>query len=229
MERDILSEQIAYYRARAPEYDASIATAEDFQGAFAVARDLLWQLGPYGQTAELACGTGMWTQTLLKISGHITAIDAAPEMLAIARQTTPPGRVSYQQADLFHWEPEQTYDLVFFANWLSHVPPGKLDVFLQTVCRAVRPQGLLVIIDQDAPTPDDLQIMRQGEEGQVYAERTLGNGSVMTIIKAFYDLNILQEKLTALHCAVTASRLSDVFFFLSAQKAGTDESGEHLS
>jgi len=218
MQRDVLCEQIAYYRARAPEYDASVAADGDVQGAFALARNLLWQLGPYGQTAELACGTGIWTEALLQISGHITAIDAAPEMLAIARQKIPQGRVSYHQANLFDWEPGQTYDLVFFANWLSHVPPGKLDTFLHTVCRAVRPEGSLVIVDQYAPTLEDQQIMRQGTEGQVYAERALGNGCVMTIIKAFYDLSMLQERLTALHFAVTVSRLSDVFFFLSAKQ-----------
>jgi demethylmenaquinone methyltransferase/2-methoxy-6-polyprenyl-1,4-benzoquinol methylase len=225
MERNTLYEQIAYYRARAQEYDESLAAAEDLQGTFALARELLWQLGPYEQVAELACGTGIWTQALLQISGHITAIDAAPEMLAIARQKTQEARVSYQQTDLFQWKPEHSYDLVFFANWLSHVPPGKLAAFLRSVSHAVGTGGSLVIIDQFAPMPEDQQIMKQGQEGYIYAERALGNGDVFTIIKAFYDLPMLQEMLTALHFAVTVSRLSDVFFFLCAKKVATGESG----
>jgi 2-polyprenyl-3-methyl-5-hydroxy-6-metoxy-1,4-benzoquinol methylase len=40
------------------------------------------------------------------------------------------------------------YDLVFFANWLSHIPPQQLDAFLGIVARAVRPGGSLVIVDQ---------------------------------------------------------------------------------
>jgi ubiquinone/menaquinone biosynthesis C-methylase UbiE len=229
MDHDRLSEQIAYYQARAREYDESVAAAEDLQEAFAEARDLLWRLGPYEQVAELACGTGIWTQALLQISGHITAIDASPEMLAIARQKTREAHVSYQQADLFQWQPACSYDLVFFANWLSHVPPGKLADFLHTVSRAVRTDGYLVIIDQFAPTPEDRQIMREGEEGQVYAERSLDNGDVFTIIKAFYDLSMLQKRLTALHFTVTVSRLSDVFFFLSAQKVATGTGGMQQS
>lgn len=217
MEHDILYEQIAYYCARAQEYDASIETAEELQGAFAQAKDLLWQLGPFGQVVELACGTGIWTQILLQMSCHITAIDAAPEMLAIAQQKTGEARVSYQQTDIFHWEPDQSYDLVFFANWLSHVPPAELAAFLSSVSRAVRQGGYLIIIDQDVPTPEDRQIMRNGKEGTMYAERPLSNGEIFTIIKTFYDLVTLRETLNALYFEVTFSRLSDVFFFLCAK------------
>jgi demethylmenaquinone methyltransferase/2-methoxy-6-polyprenyl-1,4-benzoquinol methylase len=96
-------------------------------------------MGPYEQVLELACGTGTWTQVLLPIAHDITAIDAAPEMLTIARQKLGNAPVSYQQADVFQWEPRQEYDLVFFANWLSHVLPKDLDAFLRKVARAVRP------------------------------------------------------------------------------------------
>ncbi|HEY1352711.1 MAG TPA: class I SAM-dependent methyltransferase [Ktedonobacteraceae bacterium] len=218
MERDVFDEQIAYYRARAPEYDEAIADAAVLQGAFAQARDLLWQLGPYRQVVELACGTGIWTQILLQMSEQITALDAAPEMLAIARQKTGEARVSYRQTDLFQWEPEQTYDLAFFANWLSHVPPGKLEAFLSRVAGAVRQNGHLVMIDQFAPMPEDLAIMKKGEDATMYAQRSLKNGDLFTIIKVFYEPAPLQEMLTALHFEVTLSRLSDIFFFLSAQR-----------
>jgi demethylmenaquinone methyltransferase/2-methoxy-6-polyprenyl-1,4-benzoquinol methylase len=218
MEHNVLDEQIAYYRARAQEYDESIAAAEVLQGAFARARDLLWQLGPHGQVVELACGTGIWTQILLQMSDHITALDAAPEMLAIARQKTGEARVCYQQTDLFQWEPEQSYDLVFFANWLSHVPCGKLEAFLSRAAHAVRQNGHLVIIDQSAPLLEDLYIMQKGEEGTMYAERSLKNGDLFTIIKIFYDPATLREMLSALRFEVMLTRLSDVFFFLCAQK-----------
>lgn len=218
MERDRLNEQIAYYRARAQEYDESLREAEELHRPFALARQLLWQLGPCEHALELACGTGIWTEALLQISGHVTAIDAAPEMLALTRQKLGEARVSYHQADLFRWQPERSYDLVMFANWLSHVPPGELEAFMWNVSRAVRHGGSLAIIDQDAPTPEDRHIMKQGAEGTTYAERTLDNGDLFTIIKVFYDPIVLRETLTALHFEVTVSRLSEVFFFLHAHR-----------
>ncbi len=105
MDHDILYEQIAYYRARAREYDETTGETEDLKGAFAQARELLQQRGPF----------------------------------------------------------EQVYHLVFFANWLSHIPPEAFDPFLSSVSRAVRPGGSVAIIDQYAPTPEDRQIMKVGK------------------------------------------------------------------
>lgn len=218
MNTGILNEQIAYYRAQAPEYDEVIENTEELKEAYARARELLQQIGPYEQVLELACGTGTWTQVLLPIAHDITAIDAAPEMLAIARQKLGNAHVSYQQADVFQWEPRQEYDLVFFANWLSHVLPKDLDAFLGKISRAVRPGGHLVMIDQSAPFPEDREIMTEGEGGRLYARRSLRKGDSFTIVKVFYEVTSLQERLAALRFEVALHHLSDLFFFLSARR-----------
>src|SRR5258707_773453 len=80
---DVLQEQIAYYQARAGEYDGSLGVTEELNGLFADEQRLLQQIGPVDHILELACGTGIWTRMLLTIGQQITAIDAAPEMLAI--------------------------------------------------------------------------------------------------------------------------------------------------
>lgn len=69
----LLAEQVAYYRAIAPEYedhtiaepgaDALLAAFD----AFPVAGDVL----------EFACGPGIWTERLLARATALTAIDAA--------------------------------------------------------------------------------------------------------------------------------------------------------
>jgi ubiquinone/menaquinone biosynthesis C-methylase UbiE len=218
MDTDILNEQMAYYRAQAPEYDEVTENTEELKEAYARAKELLQRMGPYEQVLELACGTGTWTQVLLPIAHDITAIDAAPEMLAIARQKLGNAHVSYQQADVFQWEPKQEYDLVFFANWLSHVLPKDLNAFLRKVSRAVRPGGHLVMIDQSAPTSEDREIMTEGEGGSLFAHRSLRNGEAFTIVKVFYEVTSLQERLTALRFEVTLHHLNDLFFFLSARR-----------
>src|SRR5215469_12827983 len=218
MNSDILNEQMAYYRAQAPEYDEVTEHIEELKEAYARAKELLHQMGPYEQVLELACGTGTWTQVLLPMAHAITAIDAAPEMLAIARQKLGNAHVSYQQADVFQWEPRQEYDLVFFANWLSHVLPKDLDAFLGKIFRAVRPGGHLAVIDQSAPFSEDREIMTEGEGGSLYARRSLRNGKTFTVVKVFYDVTVLQEMLAALGFEVMLHQVSDLFFFLSARR-----------
>lgn len=225
MENDILKEQIAYYRARSGEYEESFGEFlrvnshrdEDAKGepsALERAAHLLQRMGTFERVLELACGTGLWTRILLQMGRDVTAIDAAPEMLALARQKVGDASVHFEQADLFTWEPAREYDLVFFAFWLSHVPPEALDVFLDKVRRAVRPGGQVVIIDEYTPTLEDQLIAK----GDIYALRPLRDGRTFTIVKVFYDLNMLQEKLVQSGFEVTIERLDSIFFFLSAKR-----------
>ena len=44
---------------------------------------------PTGDVLELACGPGTWTPALLRHATTVTAVDAAPEMLAIASARVP--------------------------------------------------------------------------------------------------------------------------------------------
>jgi ubiquinone/menaquinone biosynthesis C-methylase UbiE len=220
VDQHILDEQMTYYRQMAQEYDETTGQTEDLQRAFARARELLQQLAPFEQMLELACGTGIWTRALLPLGQELTAIDASPEMLALARQKVGNASVQFQQADLFQWQPSQQYDLVFFANWLSHVPPQRLHAFVGTVARAVRPGGSLVMMDQYAPMQEDREISVQTEEGAIYANRSLQSGQTFLIVKVFYDLRIMENLLDALGFAVTVHQLDDIFFFLQARRTG---------
>ena len=214
MHDSVLHEQIAYYRARAHEYDASLGVTEEPQGVFSAGIDLLQRMGPFEQVLELACGTGIWTKALLTIGQSITAVDAAPEMVEINARKVASARVRYQLADLFTWEPEQRYDLVFFAFWLSHVPPDALDPFLDKVCRAVRPGGKVAIVDEYASTAEDRLVAK----GDIYATRPLSDGRTFTIVKVFYDLSSLQNRLADRGFMVEVHKLGDVFYFLAATR-----------
>jgi trans-aconitate methyltransferase len=95
---------------------------------------------------ELACGTGHWTPLLAARARSVTAVDAAPEMLAVARQRARGLPVQFIQADVFGWQPPRRYDTVFFACWLTHVPPARFAAFWSMVGMALAPggQGLLL-------------------------------------------------------------------------------------
>ena len=110
---ELLGEQIAYYRARAIEYDrtAQLADTDGYPELVAA----LKRFGPRGRVLELACGTGQWTNELAKYATELTAVDASPEMLALNRARVARPEVVYVQADVFAWSPTQRYDVVFFA------------------------------------------------------------------------------------------------------------------
>jgi ubiquinone/menaquinone biosynthesis C-methylase UbiE len=91
----ILSEQLAYYRARAGEYDdwfyrrgrydwGAELNARWFAEAD-IARQALRGLGPVDTALELACGTGIWTEKIAQIARQVTALDGAPEVLELNR------------------------------------------------------------------------------------------------------------------------------------------------
>ncbi len=65
---------------------------------------------------------------------------------------------------------------------------------------------------------EDRQIMKEGEEGRIYAQRPLRDGKVFTIVKVFYDGMALQERLASLGFEVAVSQLSESFCFLSARR-----------
>jgi len=204
-----LEEQVAYYRAQAPEYRRVDLSA----GSLAVAREKLLKLGPLQHILELAPGTGDWTKELVRIGQTVTAVDISPEMIEINRQRVANPRVEYKQADLFDWTPQQQYDLVFFAFWLSHVPPDLVDVFLMKVRDALPPGGHLFIIDQC----DDLPGYALSKKEGIFEERTLSDGRTFTIVKIFYHPGLLAEKVRQLGFEVAAERV-DTIFYLSGTR-----------
>ncbi|MEJ6486566.1 class I SAM-dependent methyltransferase [Nostoc punctiforme UO1] len=154
---NILQQQIEYYRARANEYDEwfyrkgrydrSPEINQRWFNEVAAIKNTLHQIGLVDDILELASGTGIWTQELLRIGKKITAIDASEEVIAINRSKLNSLSVEYHLIDLFTWQPDTEYDLVFFAFWLSHVPPKLLDSFLTKVYQSVRFGGQVFIID----------------------------------------------------------------------------------
>jgi SAM-dependent methyltransferase len=209
--RQVSREQIAYYRAHAPEY----RRVDLSSGSLAVARESLRKLGPLRHILELAPGTGDWTQELVRIGHTVIAIDASPEMIEINRQRVADPRVEYRQADLFEWTPREQYDLVFFAFWLSHVPPDLVDAFLLKVRDAVQPGGHLFIVDQCDDLPGYPIPPREG----ILEERTLSDGRTFWIVKIFYHPGLLAARVRQLGFNATAERVDTIFYLTGTRLA----------
>jgi len=203
----VLQQQIEYYRARAGEYDEwfyrvgrydhGAELNQQWYDEVKQVMERLHAVGPVGDVLELACGTGIWTKQLLKVGQQITALDASPEVIDVNRTKLKSDRVTYAQADLFAWQPEQTYDLVFFGFWLSHVPPEQVDAFLAKVARATRPGGHVFLVDSRRTNLGSAKDHAAYEEDNVYHLRKLNDGREFTIYKVFYEPEALRAKLAA--------------------------------
>jgi ubiquinone/menaquinone biosynthesis C-methylase UbiE len=228
MTDDVLQQQIDYYRARAGEYDEWFYRVGRYDHGeaqnklwFEEARqvmDALHRTGVVDNALELAAGTGIWTEQLLKIAQHITGVDASPEVLAINRKRLNSDKVVYQQADLFQWQPEKTYDLVFFSFWLSHVPPDKLDIFLKVVYQATNQSGRVFIVDSRPAPTSSANNHQPYEADSVYHTRKLNDGREFKIFKIFYEPDALQEKLDALGFDADVRVTENFFIYADAVK-----------
>jgi ubiquinone/menaquinone biosynthesis C-methylase UbiE len=219
---DVLQRQIEYYRARAREYDewfyrlGRYDHGEEYNRAWfqdvAALVERVGALGHQQKTLELAAGTGIWTKELVEISDQVVALDASPEVIAINREKVNSDRVTYQQVDLFQWMPDDTYDLVFMSFWMSHVPPEKLDTFLEQVRQATKIGGRVFMIDSLAAENSSAKNHATFEQHSLYHTRKLNDGREFEIVKVFYDLSQLHERLTA-HGFKAETGKTDQFFW----------------
>jgi demethylmenaquinone methyltransferase/2-methoxy-6-polyprenyl-1,4-benzoquinol methylase len=213
-EREVLDEQIAYYRARAPEYDEWFLRQglcdlgpewnERWHDEVESVAAKLVDFAPSGRVLELACGTGWWTQRLAAHAGDLTCVDASPEAIGIASERVPSAR--YVVADLFEWEPDRTYDVVFFSFWLSHVPAPRFEAFWGLVDSALAPGGRVFFIDnlvKKLPELDEATRVRKASmqyagarDGEVI--RRLNDGREFRAVKIYYQPDHLMRRLAAL-------------------------------
>jgi demethylmenaquinone methyltransferase/2-methoxy-6-polyprenyl-1,4-benzoquinol methylase len=207
----VLDEQVAYYRARAPEYDAwwfrtgrfdrgphdNAAWHTESALVERAVADMLATTRP-SSVLELACGTGLFTRHLAPRVAALTAVDASPEVIAINRQRVAAGNVRYVEANLFAFDPTARHDLVFMSFWLSHVPHARFAAFWSMVRRALAPGGVAYIVDSahdptstaaNHPTPDR-------HAGIV--TRRLDDGREFRIVKVFHEPAALTARLRRL-------------------------------
>jgi demethylmenaquinone methyltransferase/2-methoxy-6-polyprenyl-1,4-benzoquinol methylase len=187
----LLAQQLAYYRAGADEYDRPYVQYPKLRRLLTAVDDL----PVTGEVLELACGTGQWTPLLAARARSVTAVDAAPEALAVARRRTTGSDVRFVEADLFAWRPPRRYDTVFFAFWLSHVPPRRLPAFWDFVADALAPGGRAVFVD-DGPAGAAYEDVLAGAPVPA-AVRRLDDGSRHRIVKVFHDARTLTADLSA--------------------------------
>ena len=196
----LLREQIEYYRARAPEYELTSSSPGDPLALYRRQIELgLDAFRPTGRVLEIASGTGVWTAHLLRYSSSVTALDSSPEMHELSRgRIGEDPRIRYLRADVFSWEPDGRYDVVFFANWLSHVPPERFHRYWETVRAALAPAGRVFIADELVEIQELFRETFAGDPSLPVVRRSLLDGRTFRVVKVFWNPEKLRSTLDAM-------------------------------
>ncbi|HMA48065.1 MAG TPA: class I SAM-dependent methyltransferase, partial [Frankiaceae bacterium] len=225
---DADTELLAYYEARAPEYDDWYLRRGRY--ARGPIHDAAWNseldaagrwldgLPIRGEIVELAAGTGWWSP-LLASKGQLSLYDgtAAPLERARERLLAHGLRAHLHVRDAWA-EPDRQVDAVFTGFWLSHVPRDRLDAFLTLVRRWLKPGGTFAFIDSkldphssavDHPAPADDRSVRR-----------LDDGSEFTIVKVFYAPDELEAALARTGFVAAEVTSTGRFFLTGVARAG---------
>jgi demethylmenaquinone methyltransferase/2-methoxy-6-polyprenyl-1,4-benzoquinol methylase len=198
----LLAEQRAYYRARAPEYDEwwqrrgrynrGSDAAEEWERQVAQIEAALERFGATGDVLEMAGGTGWWTARLARTAGHLTVVDSSPETLDLNRERVGRHDADYLVADLFTWEPQRTYDVVFFSFWLSHVPRSRFAAFWSLVRSCLAPGGRVFLVDNRNEI-EDAYVLHHDSDLDL---RRVHDGTKYRVVEVFYEPEELQARLS---------------------------------
>lgn len=154
-------------RVLEPEYMDTPDEAESYQAmdhsaanASVVARFLELGGGRCQRVLDLGTGPGDIPILLAQRTPqgpHITAVDAAATMLALARPKLPPlglqQRIAFEQADVKQLPyADQSFDGVFSNTILHHIPEPV--GFLRECARVFRPGGVLLVRDLCRPADE---------------------------------------------------------------------------
>ena len=161
--------------------------------------------GPVRRVADLGCGTGELTRTLLERwpEAEVIGVDHSQEMLARAAEGPAQPRLSFVCADLATWEPEAPLDRIVSNAALQWLPEH--GVLLERLTRFLAPEGSLAVqvphnrgegafrlLDElvlEAPWRERFQTAGRRpsiETPLFYAERLLGLGLEIELWETVY-------------------------------------------
>jgi trans-aconitate 2-methyltransferase len=101
--------------------------------------------GPVRRVADLGCGTGELTRTLLERwpQAQVVGVDHSQEMLARAEAGPAEPRLRFVHADLASWEPEAPVDRIVSNAALQWLPEH--GALLERLTRFLAPEGALAV------------------------------------------------------------------------------------
>jgi len=229
---DLSAEMVAYYEARADEYDHWYLRRGRY--GHGPVHDAAWQaeldqatrwldgLPIGGEIVELAAGTGWWSP-LLAAKGELSVYDlaGAPLERARARLLAHGLRAHIHVRDA--WErPDRTVDALFCGFWLSHVAGDRLASFLDLARSWLRPGGLFAFIDSRSDPRSGAVDQPRTDAADVAAgivRRRLADGREFRVPKVIREPAELEAALRVAGFEVVGVDATARFFVLGSARA----------
>lgn len=98
------------------------------------------------EALEIGCGTGEFSRLLAARARYVLALDLSPQMIEAARERSSEfANIDFKLADVIEWDfPAEQFDCIATIATLHHLP---LDLMLQKMKSALKPGGVLLILD----------------------------------------------------------------------------------
>ena len=220
---------VAYYEARAPEYDDWYLRRGRYEhgpihdagwnAELDAAGRWLDALPIGGRIVELAAGTGWWSP-LLASKGELWMTDAAEAPLERARERLVAHRLRAHLHVRDAWaEPEGApADALFAGFWLSHVERERTAAFFELGARWLAPGGRIALIDS-LPDPRS----GAGDHPAPSADRAvrrLADGREFTIVKVFRSADEIAAAMRGAGFVDVDVTTSGRFFVLATARRG---------
>lgn len=158
---------------------------------------------------------------LLQYSHEITALDASEEVIILNREKCAPHQPDYIVADIFRWKPIESYDVVFFSFWLSHVPPGLFADFWDLVRSCLAERGRVFFIDSSSSQKYYTKVHKlpRPSRDEYIVGRRLNSGRTFRIVKVRFEPEKLSKRLQKLGWNVSVFETGEHFIFGYGQLA----------
>lgn len=100
-----------------------------------------------GRALDVGCGAGVFSVWLAKHGLRVTGLDLMPEAIAMARAQAEGAEVPVELVcgDLFDYDPEQPFDVVFDSGCLHSLVGGNVAAYRRQLLRWLAPGGDFVL------------------------------------------------------------------------------------
>jgi demethylmenaquinone methyltransferase/2-methoxy-6-polyprenyl-1,4-benzoquinol methylase len=179
----------AYYESRAPLHDVYMGYRDVKKTEALLAPIIRWVESYVAgrDIIEIACGTGNWTQVLSGRAAHVTATDASPASIELARAKPYPAcNVDFAVADAYDLDlPGTLFEAAFMSDFWSHIPKGLIPRFLRSLKARLRPDSKVAVVDM-LPTKNlTLLGSRHDADGNLIHLRKLPGGREYEVVRNF--------------------------------------------
>ncbi|MBU8933530.1 MAG: class I SAM-dependent methyltransferase [candidate division Zixibacteria bacterium] len=197
---DLIREMNVYYDRRAPWHDEymSYHSQREHETLMQPLLDQIKERIIGKDVLEVACGTGIWTQTLTTRARSVVATDVNASVIELAKLKEYRGApVRFEEVDAYALDKiAGSFDVAFMADWWSHIPKQRVADFLQALHDHLEKGACVIIIDMLVIDFFEQEEVRYDEDGNRISRRTVPGGGEFWVVKNFPDETELRETLS---------------------------------